>query len=119
MLVRILVPLCWTLWGILVVIMLYWLIRVSTEQTRTPEAGPGLGIFAVLSVLALLALAGVLLKVAARKESAVGLIALTLVLLWPLVFLIADPIMRANKLRRFERAEARVSEAQPPRGTCS
>ena len=111
-LVRILVPLCWTLWGILVVMMLYWLIRVSTEGRGSPEAGPGLGIWAVLFVLALLALAGVLLRIAARKQSAVGLILMTLILLWPIVFLIADPLIRANKRRRFESAEARVGDVK-------
>jgi hypothetical protein len=107
---RILVPVNWTLWGILLVVMLYWLVRVSTERTSSPEAGPGLGIFAVLFVLALLAGAGLLLKVAARRESTVGLITLTVILAWPLVFFIADPVMRANKSRRFADDEARVGD---------
>ena len=107
---RILVPVNWTLWGILLAVLLYGLVRVSTERTSSPEAGPGLGIFAVLFVLALLAGAGLLLKVAARRESTVGLITLTVILAWPLVFFIADPVMRANKSRRFADDEARIGD---------
>jgi len=62
-LVRILIPLCWTLWGILLVVALYGLLRVSTEQASSPEARRGLGIFAVLFLMALLAVAAVLLNV--------------------------------------------------------
>jgi hypothetical protein len=85
-------------------------VRVSTEHTSSPEAGPGLGIFAVLFVLAVLAGAGLLLKVAARRESTTGLIALTVILAWPLVFFIADPLMRASRGRRFANDEARVGD---------
>src|SRR5690242_16891454 len=45
---RILVPVNWTLWAILLALLLYGLVRVSTERTTSPEAGRGLGIFAVL-----------------------------------------------------------------------
>lgn len=107
---RILVPINWTLWGILLVVMLYWLVRVSTERTSSPEAGPGLGIFAMVFVLAMLAGVGVLLNVAARKQSVGGLIALTVVLAWPLVFFIADPAMKAYKSRQYADAEASVGD---------
>jgi hypothetical protein len=111
---RILIPLGWTLWGVLVIVLLYWLIKVSTEGKGSPEAGPGLGIFAVVFALALVALAGVLLNTAARKQSPTGLITMTLVLLWPLVFMIADPLIRANKARRFASDEAAVGDFKDP-----
>ena len=107
---RVLVPLDWTLWSILLVVLLYWLVRVSTERTSSPEAGPGLGIFAVVSVLVVLAVVGVLLNSAARKQSAVGLITLTVVLAWPCVFLVADPLIRASRNRRFANADASVGD---------
>lgn len=107
---RILVPVNWTLWGILLAVLLYGLVRVSTERTSSPEAGRGLGIFAVLFLLVLLAGAGFLLNVAARRESTKGLITLTVILAWPLVSIVADPAIKAYKGRRFAADEARVGD---------
>ena len=107
---RILVPVNWTLWGILLAVLLYGLVRVSTERTSSPEAGRGLGIFAVLFLLVLLAGAGFLLNVAARRESTKGLITLTVILAWPLVSIVADPAIKAYKGRRFADDEARVGD---------
>jgi hypothetical protein len=113
-LVRILIPLCWTLWAILLLVVLYGLVRVSTEQTSSPEAGRGLGIFAVLFLMALLAVAAVLLNVAARRESPSGLIIMTLLLAYPLVSLVAHPAIQAYKRRSFASAEARVGDFSDP-----
>jgi hypothetical protein len=110
-LVRVLTPLCWTLWGILFLVALYGLVSVSTEQTSSPEARRGLGIFATLFLMALLAVAAVLLNVAARKQSPAGLITMTLVLAYPLVSLVAHPAIQAYKRRSFEGAEARVGDS--------
>jgi hypothetical protein len=90
-LVRVLTPLCWTLWGVLFLVALYGLVIVSTEQASSPEARRGLGIFATLFLMVLLAVAAVLLNVAARKQSPAGLITMTLVLAYPLVSLVAHP----------------------------
>jgi hypothetical protein len=107
---RILIPLCWTLWGVLLIVLLYGLIKVSTERTSSPEAGRGLGVFAVVFLLALLVVAAVFLNAAARKESPTGLITMAVILAWPVVFLIADPAMKAYKARSFASAEARVGD---------
>jgi hypothetical protein len=80
-----LVKVDWALWGILLAVLLYGLVKVSTERTSSPEAGRGLGLFTVLFLLALLAGAAALLNVAARRQSATGLIALTVILAWPVV----------------------------------
>lgn len=113
-LARILIPLCWTLWGILLVVALYGLVTVSTEQASSPEARRGLGIFAILFLMALLAVAAVLLNVAARKQSSLGLITMTLVLAYPLVSLVAHPAIQAYKRRSFASAEARVGDFRDP-----
>ncbi len=107
---RILVPVDWTLWGVLLVVLLYGLVRVSTERTSSPEAGRGLGIFAVLFLLALLAGAAVLLNIAARKQSATGLIAMMVVLIWPLASIVVPPAIRAHKERRYADAESSVGD---------
>jgi hypothetical protein len=107
---RVLVPVNWTLWGILLAVVLYGLVRVSTERTSSPEAGHGLGIFAVLFLLVLLAGVAALLTVAARKDSTKGLITLTVILAWPLVSIVAGPAIKAYKGRRFADDEARVGD---------
>ena len=48
-----LVPIGWTLWGIILLVMLYGLVRVMTERNTSPEAGPGLGVMLFLVLLAL------------------------------------------------------------------
>ena len=73
MLARVLVPLCWTLWSALLLVALYGLFKVSTERTSGPEAGRGLGIWAVLFVMLLLAGIAVGLNAAARRQSATWL----------------------------------------------
>jgi len=85
-------------------------VRVSTERTSSPEAGRGLGVFAVLFLLVLLVGAGLLLNVAARRESTKGLITMTVILAWPLVSIVADPAIKAYKGRRFADDEARVGD---------
>jgi hypothetical protein len=109
-----LVKVDWALWGILLAVVLYGLVKVSTERTSSPEAGRGLGLFAVLFLLALLAGAAALLNVAARRQSTTGLIALTVILAWPVVFLIADPAMKAYKARKYAAADAGVGDFTDP-----
>ena len=111
---RVLVPLCWTLWSVLVLVSLYFLLKVSTERTSSPEAGPGLGIFAVLFVLALLAAVAFFLTVAARRQSTAALVTIAVILIWPLVSLIAHPAIVAYKKHRFASAEAAVGDFRDP-----
>jgi hypothetical protein len=68
----------------------------------------------VLSVLALLAVAAVFLTIAARKQSPTALIAIAVVLAWPLISMIAHPAIIAYKERRFARAEASVGDFADP-----
>jgi hypothetical protein len=112
-LARILIPLGWTLCSGLLVVLLYGLLTVLTEPTSSPEAGPGLGVFAIV-LLALLSVAALLLKAAARRQSSRGLIAITVVLAYPLVPLVAHPAIQAYKRRSFARAEARVGDFSDP-----
>src|SRR5215207_11445845 len=96
-LVGILVPLCWTLWSVLLLVLLYWLVRISTERTSSPEATRGLGIFLVMALMVLLGVAGWLVSVAARKQSLGGLITMAILLTYPLVPAIAGPLIRAHR----------------------
>lgn len=114
MLARVLVPLCWTLWGVLMVVLLYGLFKVSTERTSSPEAGPGLGIFAVLFLMVLLAGGGLFLAYAARRQWTGALVTMAVVLLWPLVSMVAHPAIIAYKAHRFASAEAAVGDFRDP-----
>ena len=109
-LARILIPLCWTLWSVLLLLVLYLLFRVATERDSSPEAPRGLGVSAVAFILLLLGGVGWLLSVAARKQSTAGLITMTVLLAYPLVMLVAQPIVMASKRRSFEQDAARVGD---------
>lgn len=92
MISRILIALCWTLWGALVAGTLYGLVRIVTE-TSSPEAGPALGILLVGVVLLMLAGAGWWLYRLTKKPSTSALILMMVILLWALVPLVARPIV--------------------------
>jgi hypothetical protein len=49
-------------------------------------------------------------RVAARKQSPTGLITMAVIMAWPLVFLIGDPIMKAKRARGYAVAEAMVGD---------
>ena len=114
MLVRALVPICWTLWSALLVGLLYGLLEVATERTSSPEASRGLGIWAVVFLMALLAVVAVFLVRASRRASPSALIAIAVVLAWPLVSMIAHPAIIAYKQHRFSAAEAAVGAFTDP-----
>src|SRR5262245_5437010 len=111
---RVLVPLCWTLWGALLVVLLYGLVQVSTERTSSPEAGRALGVYTVVFLLVLLAGVGALLVLAMRKRSLGGLIVIAVVLAWPLVGMVAHPAIMAYKKHRWAAEEAAVGDFRDP-----
>jgi hypothetical protein len=92
-----LIILNWTLWSALLIALIYALVLILTERSRTPEAGPALGVFLIALGLLFSATTGGLLHRFAQKQSFPGLIIMTLVLAWPLVPLIARPIGVAIK----------------------
>jgi hypothetical protein len=98
----------------LVLVCLYGLVLVSTERTSSPEAGRGLGVFAVLFVLAILAVMAWMLLLASRKQSTGGLITLTILLAYPLVMLVAQPVVQAYKRWSFAKEEARNGSFDDP-----
>ena len=93
--ISILIKVDWALWTALLILSLYMLIRMATERSG-PE-GRGLGAFAVVIIVALLAGAAAAVNAAARKQSPTGLITMAVLLVWPLVFLIADSVIKARK----------------------
>ena len=91
----ILIKVDWSLWGVLVVLAIWAVLRIATERSG-PE-GRGLGGLAVMMMLVPLALCGWGVRAAARRQSITGLVILALLMAWPLVFLIGEPIAKARR----------------------
>jgi hypothetical protein len=103
----ILIKVDWSLWGALVLLAIVWSLRIATERSG-PE-GRGLGGLAVMMMFVPLALCGWGVRVAARRQSITGLVLLALLMAWPLVFFIGEPIAKAR------RARASAEQQQAPR----
>ena len=83
----------WTLWSALLVALIYSLVLILLQGTKTPEAGPALGFFLVGVGLVFLTVTGGLLHWLGQKKSVTTLIILS----WPLLPFIARPIVMAVK----------------------
>ena len=92
--------------GALAILALYAMIRMATERSG-PE-GRGLGGLAAFLMIILLAGAAVGVRIAARRQSLTGLVTMAVIMAWPLVFLIADPLIRAKRARSYAVAESNV-----------
>jgi len=100
------IAIAWALWGILLLGVLYGAVRMATERTSSPEAGPGLGLFLILVLLGILAGLAALLVWAGRRQSGGGLIFLVVLLAYPLVMLIARPVIMAYKQYKWDKEDA-------------
>lgn len=96
----------WSLWGALVILAIYSMIKMATERS-SPE-GRGLGGLAALLLIVMLAGSAAAIAVAVRKQSKTGLVTMAILMAWPLVFLIADPLIKASRARGYAVAEANV-----------
>ena len=104
----ILIKVDWSLWGALAILAIYSMIRMGTERSG-PE-GRGLGGLAAFLMIILLTGAAAGVRVAARRQSPTGLVTMAVIMAWPLVFLIADPLIRAKRARGYAVAEANVGD---------
>ncbi len=113
-LARILVPLDWALWGVLVIASVVSLVWALADTTRTPDTGSALGELVAVIVLLLIAAAGAALTVATRRRSVAGLIVLTVLLVWPGALLIARPVVLGYRSWSRARGEAKVGDFEDP-----
>lgn len=111
---RVLVPLAWTLWSALLLGLVFVTVRISTERTSSPESGRGIGLFVAGLLFLGVAVMGALLWWFARKPSPVGLLIVTLVMLYPIVVLVAGPVLKAFKEHRFAQAQVAVGDFRDP-----
>lgn len=98
----------WSLWGALVILAIYSMIRMATERS-SPE-GRGLGGLAALLLIVMLAGSAAAITVAVRKQSQTGLVTMAVLMAWPLVFLVADPLIKAKRARGYAAADANVGD---------
>lgn len=109
---RLLIPLAWTLWSLSLLGLGFVALRIMTERAHSPEAARGLGLLVVALLLLLLLAAGAGIHWAAKRQSVVALVALSLVVAYPLVLLIAGPVVTGMKQRRGQNAAARTGDFQ-------
>ena len=114
MIAAILIPVNWVLLSTLVAVVLYGLVWVATGRSATPETGHALGVFALVSLLALLAGGAALLNVATRKRSVFGLGAITLGLLWPVTSVVVRPLIDSYSKRRSGGVQANPGDFEDP-----
>jgi hypothetical protein len=108
----ILIKIDWSLWGALAILAIYSVIKMATERS-SPE-GRGLGGLAALLLIVLLAGSAAAITVAMRKQSQTGLVTMAVLMAWPLVFLVADPLIKAKRARGYAAAEASVGDFKDP-----
>lgn len=111
---EVLVPLAWTLWGILFGVLLVGTVWMGREEQRSPQAGPGCGLLAFAFLYSLVIGAGGLLYYFMRSQSVGGILAMTVMLGYPLVMLIIRPCVMAYQRWSFERGHARVGDFEDP-----
>src|SRR5688572_9674549 len=102
------------MWGVLVLVVLYGLMRVSTDRSTSPEAGRGLGVMVMVAVLIVVAIIGVLLYVAIRKQSGWGIWLMSALVAYPIVMLLAMPVVKAYKEWSFEKEYSAVGDFKDP-----
>lgn len=98
---KLLAPIAWTLFGAVILLLLYGLFRVTTDRSTSPEGGKGIGIMVIGVLLVVMGIVGVFLYYAARKQSTSWLAVLAVILAYPLVMLIAMPVVQWYKTRSF------------------
>jgi hypothetical protein len=104
----------WTLWGIILLALLYGLVMALTERHTSPEAGQGLGALVVLVLLALHAGVGLLFAWLVKRQSSVGLIVLAILLGYPLAIAIARPLVMNYRSRQWAKEDARNAAERKP-----
>ncbi len=105
-----LVTIGWTLWGVILVALLYGFVRGLTEGQTSPEAGSGLGAMVFIVLLVLHAGVGLLFAWAVRRQSSVGIVLLAILFGYPLVIAIARPLVMGYRSRQWEKEAARVGD---------
>ena len=114
---RFLIPVSWTLWGILLLVLLWAFVDSIANPVYTPEVSPQVGPMVMGALLVVFVGFGLLLRWAARRRSTGCLIALTLMLAYLFVMLIAILVSEAWNDRQIEREISRFDQRSLPTAT--
>ena len=109
-----LIPVSWTLWGLLFLALAWAFVHTLVEPYDSPEVSPVVGTLVVGSLLVAFIGVGLLLLWATRRRSTAGLIALTLLLAYPFVLGIVSTLVRIWDTWQFERELSWVGEFPDP-----
>jgi hypothetical protein len=112
--IKCLIPVSWTLWGILFLGLLWGFVNALVEPRPGPEVSRGAVVLIMGFLLVAFGGVGLCLFWATRRRSSAGLIALTLLLAYPFVILLAIPAVRAWETWRFERELSWVGQFPEP-----
>ena len=113
---RFLIPMSWTLWGILLLVLLWAFVDSIANPVYTPEVSPQVGPMMMGALLIVFVGFGLLLRWAARRRSSGCLIALTLMLAYLFFMLIAILVFEAWNDWQIEREISRFDERSLPMG---
>ena len=91
-----LIPVSWTLWGLLLLVVLWAFVDSIANPVYTPEVSPQVGPMVMGALLIVFAVFGLLLRWAARRRSTGCLISLTLILAYVFFMLIAILVFEAR-----------------------
>jgi len=116
---RILIPVSWTLWGILLLVLLWAFVDSIANPVYTPEVSPQVGPMVMGALLIVFVGFGLLLRWAVRRRSTGCLIALTLMLAYVFFMLIAILVFEAWNDWQIEREISRFDERSLPMGAMS
>ncbi|MCB1121174.1 MAG: hypothetical protein KJT03_06480 [Verrucomicrobiae bacterium] len=108
--IKLLISCAWILWSVSLLGLLFIGLRIMTERGRSPEAGNGLGLVVLALVLVLLLALGGGIYWAAKRQSVVALVLLSLVPAYVLTMLVAGPIITGFKRWRWQSEESRAGD---------
>ncbi len=110
---RLIVPVAWACWAILLGALLV-LAALDARTGRTPEVGAGAGVAALGAGFALLIGVGALLYWFASRQSTAGVVGVAVVLGWSTIVLVAGPVQGAFESWQYDRDQARVGDFLVP-----
>ena len=113
-LLKYLIPVSWVLWGILFLALLGGLGMALFEEDHSPEISPVFGVLVMGVLLVAFAGVGLLLFRATRRRSTWMVIALTLLLAYPVVLGIASTLVQFWETWQFEKELSRVGDFADP-----
>lgn len=114
MVLKILVPITWTFWVILLVTLLVVTVIMLLDTRRSPQGGEGFYRSLIILLNFVLMGAGWLLYHFTQNQSVGGILTMAIVFGYFVIMLVAQPVNKAYCQWSFEREQARVGDFRDP-----